>query len=197
MARARTLQQFSQTGSRLSRSASQRLVARNLRQRLEGLSKLEGADIQKALREEVLRECEDELRVLRRETLARSEQDLQAEAKRILIAAMQRLASKPNNDITATIVHLPTEEMKGRIIGREGRNIRAFESITGVTVLVDDTPNAVTRVGTITAPIVPVQPSSRMSMNSGMMPSWVGIAIVATTKTMRPSRPLNRSFANA
>ncbi|CNL47994.1 Uncharacterised protein [Mycobacterium tuberculosis] len=60
-----------------------------------------------------------------------------------------------------------------------------------------NTPNAVTRVGTITAPIVPVQPSSRMSMNSGMIPSCVGIAMVAITKTMRPSRPRKRSFANA
>jgi ribonuclease Y len=120
-----------------------RTMSRTLRQRLEGLSKLEGADIQKALREEVLRECEDELRVLRRETLARSEQDLQAEAKRILIASMQRLASKPNNDITATIVHLPTEEMKGRIIGREGRNIKAFEAATGVTLLIDESPQLV------------------------------------------------------
>jgi ribonuclease Y len=120
-----------------------RTMSRNLRQRLEGLSKLEGADIQKALREEVLRECEDELRVLRRETLARSEQDLQAEAKRILIAAMQRLASKPNNDITATIVHLPTEDMKGRIIGREGRNIKSFEAATGVTLLIDESPQLV------------------------------------------------------
>jgi ribonuclease Y len=120
-----------------------RTMSRNLRQRLEGLSKLEGAEIQKALREEVLRECEDELRVLRRETLARSEQDLQAEAKRILIAAMQRLASKPNNDITATIVHLPTEEMKGRIIGREGRNIKSFEAATGVTLLIDESPQLV------------------------------------------------------
>lgn len=120
-----------------------RTMSRSLRQRLEGLAKLDGADIQKALREEVLRECEDELRVLRRETLARSEQDLQSEAKRILIASMQRLASKPNNDITATIVHLPTEEMKGRIIGREGRNIKAFEAATGVTLLIDESPQLV------------------------------------------------------
>ena len=50
---------------------------------------------------------------------------------------MQRLAIRPSNDLTATIIQLPSEEMKGRIIGREGRNIKAFESATGVTVLID------------------------------------------------------------
>ncbi len=65
------------------------------------------------------------------------------EGKRILVATMQRLASKPNNDITATIVQLPTEEMKGRIIGREGRNIKSFEAATGTTLLIDESPQMV------------------------------------------------------
>ena len=56
---------------------------------------------------------------------------------------MQRIASKPNNDLTATLVHLPTEDMKGRIIGREGRNIKAFESATGVTLMIDESPQLV------------------------------------------------------
>ena len=78
-------------------------------------------------------ECQDEIRALRRATLEKSEQELQNEARRILVASMQRIASKPNNDLTATIIQLPSEEMKGRIIGREGRNIKSFESATGVT----------------------------------------------------------------
>jgi len=73
----------------------------------------------------------------------KSEQELQTEARRILIASMQRIASKPNNDLTATLVPLPTEEMKGRIIGREGRNIKAFEAATGVTLLIDESPQLV------------------------------------------------------
>src|SRR5450759_3730885 len=60
-----------------------------------------------------------------------------------------------------------------------------------------NTPNAVTRVGMMMAPTVPVQPNCRMRMNSGMMPSWVGMAMVATTNTMRALLPLNRSLANA
>jgi len=120
-----------------------RSLSKSLRKRLEGVSQMDAEEIRKTLREEVLLECQDELRALRRETLEKSEQELQNEAKRILITAMQRLASKPNNDITATIVQLPSEEMKGRIIGREGRNIKSFEAATGVTLLIDETPQMV------------------------------------------------------
>jgi len=120
-----------------------RALSKSLRKRLEGVSQMDAEEIRKALREEVQMECADELRVLRREILDRSEKDLQNEAKRILITAMQRMASKPNNDITATIVQLPSEEMKGRIIGREGRNIKAFEAATGVTLLIDESPQMV------------------------------------------------------
>jgi len=118
-------------------------LSRTMRRKLEQISDMNEGEVREALREEVRRECEDELRVLRRETLSRTEQELQAEAKRILIAAMQRMASQPNNDVTATIVQLPSEEMKGRIIGREGRNIKAFESATGVTLLIDESPQLV------------------------------------------------------
>jgi ribonuclease Y len=120
-----------------------RLLSKSLRKRLEGVAQMDAEDIQRALREEVEVECQDELRALRRQILDRSEQDLQAEAKRILVTAMQRMASRPNNDVTATIVALPNEEMKGRIIGREGRNIKAFEASTGVTLLIDESPQMV------------------------------------------------------
>jgi ribonuclease Y len=61
----------------------------------------------------------------------------------MLVATMQRLASQPGNDFTSTQVALPSEDMKGRIIGREGRNIKAFESATGVTILIDESPSMV------------------------------------------------------
>mgnify|MGYP003646232109 FL=1 len=120
-----------------------RSLSKSVRKRLEGVSQMDADEIKQALREEIELECQDELRALRREILERSEQDLQNEAKRVLITAMQRLASKPNNDITATIVQLPNDEMKGRIIGREGRNIKSFESSTGVTLLIDESPQMV------------------------------------------------------
>lgn len=143
--------QMEQKAERLARESAAikqardaiRTLSKSLRKRLEGVSQMDAEEIKRALREEVQLECQDELRALRHQILDRSEQDLNNEAKRILITAMQRLASKPNNDITATIVQLPTEEMKGRIIGREGRNIKSFESVTGVTLLIDESPQMV------------------------------------------------------
>jgi len=143
--------QLEQKGERLARENSAitqardaiRALSKSLRKRLEGVSQMDADEIKRALREEVELECQDELRALRRQILDRSEQDLNNEAKRVLISCMQRMASRPNNDITATIVQLPTEEMKGRIIGREGRNIKSFEAVTGVTLLIDESPQMV------------------------------------------------------
>jgi ribonuclease Y len=120
-----------------------RSLSKSVRQRLEGVSQLDADAVRRQLREEVLLECQDEFRALRRATLEKSERELQDDARRVLISAMQRIAGRPNNDLTATIIQLPSEEMKGRIIGREGRNIKSFESATGVTLLIDESPQMV------------------------------------------------------
>ena len=78
-----------------------------------------------------------------REAENQARQDGDARARRIVTLAIQRIASEQTSESVVSVLHLPGEEMKGRIIGREGRNIRAFESVTGVNLIIDDTPEAV------------------------------------------------------
>ena len=78
-----------------------------------------------------------------RKILAQAEEEAQEKARRIIATAIQRLAIPTTSQATVTSLTLPNDESKGRIIGREGRNIRAFEQATGVTVVIDDTPHTV------------------------------------------------------
>jgi ribonuclease Y len=113
------------------------------RQRLEGLA---GISAQEA-KAELMRAMEDEARsgaaALVRDIKEEAKRSADREAKKIVALAIQRIAAEHTAETTVSAVSLPTDEMKGRIIGREGRNIRAFETATGVDVIIDDTPDTV------------------------------------------------------
>jgi ribonucrease Y len=91
------------------------------------------------MEKEMLSDASAYSRHIQEETRVRAEE----KARRAIAIAIQRYAGDHTSETTTTSVALPSEELKGRIIGRDGRNIRAFEAATGVTVLIDDTPNAV------------------------------------------------------
>ncbi len=125
------------------REESVRKMGQHYRRRMEEITGISSEEVKKLLREEVAAECDKELRLLRRSHLEKSEKEVRIEAKRVLVSAMQRLSTKPLHDITATLVPIPGDEMKGRIIGREGRNIKCFEALTGVTLMIDESPETV------------------------------------------------------
>src|SRR5207244_5127167 len=78
-----------------------------------------------------------------RDIEAEAREQGETRARRIVVDAIQRVASEQTSESVVSVMHLPSDEMKGRIISREGRNIRAFESVTGVNLIIDDTPEAV------------------------------------------------------
>jgi ribonuclease Y len=110
------------------------------------LERLSGLSAGQA-RQLLLRELEDELRHDSARVARQVEEEVRRDAERrarsILSAAMQRIASGHAAETTVSVVQLPSDELKGRIIGREGRNIRALETLTGVDFIIDDTPSAV------------------------------------------------------
>ncbi|WP_425402782.1 ribonuclease Y [Jiangella gansuensis] len=97
------------------------------------------AELVAAVEEQAKREAAIRVRDIEQE----ANENGQARAREIITLAIQRLASEQTAESVVSVLHLPGDEMKGRIIGREGRNIRAFEQVTGVNLIIDDTPEAV------------------------------------------------------
>ena len=120
-------------------SAQEEIYRREL-ERISGLSAQEAKDL-------IIKNLENDARHDAQALLNKIEQEAQLtadkKAQKILVETIQRLATEVTSDITVATVSLPSDEMKGRIIGREGRNIRALETLTGVDIIIDDTPEAV------------------------------------------------------
>ena len=111
-----------------------------LLEKISGFSKEQAHDlVMKQVRENMSKEIAEYIH--EREDEAKLEAD--NKARELIVSSMQRYASDIANDQTVTVVDLPNDEMKGRLIGREGRNIRTIEAITGVDLIIDDTPEAV------------------------------------------------------
>ena len=110
---------------------------------LERIAGLTAEDAKKLLMQGLENEARHDAQII----INKIEQEAQASANKrardILITSIQRLATEVTTEITVTSVSLPNDEMKGRIIGREGRNIRTLETLTGVDIIIDDTPEAV------------------------------------------------------
>ncbi len=110
---------------------------------LEEVSGLTRAEAEHRLFHNLEVELEDRLGRMVRDRTHEAEEKADAEARRITATTMERLASDLTAESTVKAVALPSDDMKGRVIGREGRNIRAFEAVTGVDVIIDDTPETV------------------------------------------------------
>ncbi|MBC8183358.1 ribonuclease Y [candidate division KSB1 bacterium] len=111
--------------------------------KLERISGISNEEAKRILMENLMDKAKQEAAQMVKDIKDKAKLSANKEAKEIIIQAIQRTAADHSVETTVSVVNLPNEEMKGRIIGREGRNIRSFETATGIEVIVDDTPEAV------------------------------------------------------
>ncbi|SNR88629.1 ribonucrease Y [Anaerovirgula multivorans] len=111
--------------------------------KLEELSGLTSEEARQLLLSDIEKEIKHEAAMMIREIETRAKEDAEKKAKEIITYAIQKCAADHVAETTVTVVQLPNDEMKGRIIGREGRNIRTLETLTGIDLIIDDTPEAV------------------------------------------------------
>ena len=125
-------------------------VARLNEERVQELERISGLTSEQA-KEHLLKIVEDEVKhetaVMIKEMESRAKEEADKKAKEYVVTAIQRCAADHVSETTISVVQLPNDEMKGRIIGREGRNIRTLETLTGVELIIDDTPEAVVLSG--------------------------------------------------
>jgi ribonuclease Y len=124
-------------------SADRERLVSLARARLEALAGLSAEEATRQLMQQMEEEARARAAQSIREIRENAKREAEREAKNVLSLAIQRIAADHTAEGTVSVVSLPSDEMKGRIIGREGRNIRAFEQATGIDVIIDDTPEAV------------------------------------------------------
>ena len=118
-------------------------IIKEQNEKLEKISGISNEEAKKILMENLVDKAKQEAAQIIKDIKDQARQNASREAKEVIIQAIQRTAADHSVETTVSVVNLPNDEMKGRIIGREGRNIRAFETSTGIEVIVDDTPEAV------------------------------------------------------
>lgn len=118
-------------------------IVRKQQTELERISSLTRDDAKQIILEKVENELNHDIAVMIKESENRAKEESDKKAKDILSLAIQRCAADHVAETTVSVVNLPNDEMKGRIIGREGRNIRTLETLTGIDLIIDDTPEAV------------------------------------------------------
>ena len=111
--------------------------------RLEQISGMSSEDAKNTLIENMKAEAKSEAAAYINETIEEAKLTATKEAKRIIVASIQRVATETAIENSVTVFNIDSEDVKGRIIGREGRNIRALEAATGIEIIVDDTPEAI------------------------------------------------------
>jgi ribonuclease Y len=113
------------------------------RRRLEQVAAMTAGEARAVLVKQVEEDAKRDAMGLVRDLEQQAREEADRRARKIVTLAIQRVASEQTSESTVSVLPLPSDDMKGRIIGREGRNIRAFEAVTGVNLIIDDTPEAV------------------------------------------------------
>jgi ribonuclease Y len=118
-------------------------VVEEQRRRLEQIATVTAAEAKAMLVKQIEEEAKRDAMGLVRDLEQQAREEAERRGRKIVTLAIQRVASEQTSESTVAVLPLPSDDMKGRIIGREGRNIRAFEAVTGVNLIIDDTPEAV------------------------------------------------------
>ena len=122
-------------------------ILKQQEQKLIEIAGLDREEAKKIIMDSVREKMKTEIAVYIKDEEEKAKLEVKTKAKNVLALAIQKYAGETSSETTVSTVSLPVEEMKGRIIGREGRNIRTIESLTGVDLIIDDTPEAVVLSG--------------------------------------------------